>query len=65
MNRFSTSLHRDKAEDLIDYGDSDAEDETAETTAIVAMEEIDIFADDSAQAETPGPLSQPDDTNDN
>jgi hypothetical protein len=65
MNRFSSSLHRDEAEDLIDYGDSDAEDETAETTAIVAMEEIDIFADDSAQAETPGPLSQPDDTNDN
>jgi hypothetical protein len=65
MNRFSISLHRDEAEDLIDYGDSDAEDETAETTAIVAMEEVDIFADDSAQAETPGPLSQPDDTNDN
>ncbi|KAJ4369422.1 hypothetical protein N0V86_009254, partial [Didymella sp. IMI 355093] len=56
------SLHRDEEEDLIDYGDSDAEAETSnnqETTAAVAIEDIDIFADDTTHAEVPAESEQP------
>ena len=65
MNRFPSSLHRDEEEDLIDYGDSDAEAETTETTATVAIEEIDIFADDAMHAEMSEQSDRSDDTKDN
>ncbi|KAF1927308.1 uncharacterized protein M421DRAFT_176757 [Didymella exigua CBS 183.55] len=48
------SLHRDEEEDLVDYGDSDAEADTSnnqETSAAEEIEQIDIFADDAIHAE--------------
>lgn len=56
MERLVTSLHRDEEEDLIDYGDSEAEAEASsnqEADTAVAIEEIDIFADDATHAEEP------------
>ncbi|KAF3044586.1 hypothetical protein E8E11_008842 [Didymella keratinophila] len=58
MNRLTNSLHRDEEEDLIGYDESDAEAETTEITATVAIEEIDIFADDATQTEAPAQSSQ-------
>jgi hypothetical protein len=64
MYRFPSSLHRGEEEDLIDYGDSDVEADTTETTAIVTIEEIDIFADDATHLEVPEQSGQPGDTKD-
>ncbi|KAF3037473.1 hypothetical protein E8E12_003391 [Didymella heteroderae] len=63
MSRFQSTLHQDDEEDLIDYCDSDAEAEKSniqETTVTVAIEEIDIFADDVTQVDSSEQSDQPD-----
>lgn len=62
MSQFS--LHRDEEEDLIDYGDSDVEAETTEEMVTIAIEEIDIFADDATYLRAPAQSARPDHTTD-
>lgn len=57
VDEFERSLHRDEEEDLVDYGESDVENETGDnqkTSVAEGIEEIDIFADDTTQFEDAG-----------
>lgn len=54
MDEFESSLCRDEEEDLVDYGESDVENEIGDNQKISAaeeIEEIDIFADHTTQFE--------------